>query len=77
MKRSFNSVVSEPNDELLWKSVLPENICSLNQYWLDDFVINIWEEIDFKDVTENTYFLHLRNFEMLNSLIEKKYEFTR
>lgn len=77
MERSFNSVVSEPNDELLWKSVLPENICSLNQYWLDDFVINIWEEIDFKDVTENTYFLHLRNFEMLNSLNENKYEFTR
>ena len=71
MEQSFNSVISEPNDELLWKSVLPDNICLLNQFWLDDFVINIWDEIDFKDVTDNTYFLHLKNFEMLNSLDKK------
>jgi hypothetical protein len=32
MEKSFKSVVSEPNDELLWKSVLPENICSLSEY---------------------------------------------
>ncbi|ATA68146.1 hypothetical protein CGC48_05575 [Capnocytophaga cynodegmi] len=65
MERSFQSVVSEPNDELLWKSVLPENICSLPHFWLNDLVINIWDESDFNQVTDNTYFLHLKNFEML------------
>jgi hypothetical protein len=77
MEQSFNSVVSEPNDELLWKSVLPENITSLSQFWLDDFVINIWDESDFKEVTKNTYFLHLKNFEMLSSLNKNQNEFTR
>ncbi|MEO0075663.1 MAG: hypothetical protein ABIK31_06110 [candidate division WOR-3 bacterium] len=68
MEKSFHSILSEPNDELLWKSVLPENIRSLKQYWLDDYVINVWEEEDFKKITKNTYFLHLRNFELLKSL---------
>lgn len=72
MEQSFNSVVSEPNDELLWKSVLPTNISSLNQFWLDDFVINIWDENDFSKITENTYFLHLKNFEMLSCLNKSK-----
>ncbi len=70
MEKSFKSVVSEPNDELLWKSVLPENICSLSEYWLDDFVINICDDADFQNITSNTYFLHLKNFNML-SLINK------
>ena len=77
MEQSFNSVVDEPNDELLWKSVLPKNINSLKQFWLDDFVINIWDEVDFNNVTENTYFLHLKNFEMLTKLKTDKYEFNK
>jgi len=72
MEQSFNSIVSEPNDELLWKSVLPQNILSIKKYWLNDYVINIWSETDFKNITDNTYFLHLKNFELLNLYIEKQ-----
>jgi len=68
MEKSFKSVVTEPNDELLWKSVLPDNICSLRDYWLDDFVINIWDDKDFENIMENTYFLHLKDFSMLSRL---------
>lgn len=68
MERSFYSKVSEPNDELLWKSVLPENIISLKEFWLEDMVINIWDNQDFQLITDKTYFLHLKNFEMLKIL---------
>lgn len=64
--QSFSSIVSEPNDELMWKSVLPNDIRENPAYWMKDLVVNIWDNIDFKDVSDNTYFLHLKNFEMIN-----------
>lgn len=66
MEKSFSAKVSEPNDELLWADVLPQNVKELKDYWLNDLVVNIWDESDFKDVTENTYFLHMKDFSMLN-----------
>lgn len=65
MQRSFGAQVEMPNDELLWKSVLPTDVRSRKEYWLNDFVVNIWTKDDFKDVTANTYFLHLKVFSML------------
>ena len=67
MKQSFSAKVSEPNDELLWTSVLPSDVRKRQEYWLNDFVVNIWDEIDFQDVTSETYFLHLKNFSMLKN----------
>ena len=64
MEKSFSAKVSEPNDELLWAHVLPNNVRELKDYWLNDFVVNIWAEADFADVTSNTYFLHLKDFSM-------------
>jgi len=69
MEKSFYSDVPVPNDELLWKSVLPKNITNLKEYWLEDLVINIWQKSDFQYITNNTYFLHLKDFELLNYLI--------
>lgn len=71
MQKSFQIPVPEPNDELLWRNVLPNDILELPDFWLDDFVINIWLDQDFDDITENTYFLHLKNFEMLNNRFSK------
>jgi hypothetical protein len=68
MEASFSVKVSEPNDELLWASVLPSDIRERECFWLKDFVINIWDESDFADVTSNTYFLHLKDFSMLNGM---------
>lgn len=65
MQRSFGAQVEMPNDELLWKSVLPTDVRSRKEYWLNNFVVNIWTKDDFKDVTANTYFLHLKVFSML------------
>ena len=67
MEKSFLAKVSEPNDELLWAAVLPPDVRERKEYWLDDFVINIWEENDFQYVKPETYFLHLKDFSMLNN----------
>ena len=64
-EKSFSSKVSEPNDELMWASVLPKDIVGRKEYWFGDMVVNIWDRIDFKDVTDNTYFLHLKDFGLL------------
>ncbi|WP_298393691.1 hypothetical protein [Flavobacterium sp.] len=77
MEQSFDAIVAEPNDELLWKSVLPKNIVALEHFWLNDFVINIWDEEDFKNITNNTYFLHLKNFDMLSKLKTIRYEINK
>lgn len=66
MKESFSAKVPEPNDELLWASVLPPNVRNQKEYWLNDLVINIWLESEFSEITPNTYFLHLKDFSMLN-----------
>lgn len=64
-EKSFTSKVSEPNDELMWASVLPKDVVNKKEYWLGDRVVNIWDRVDFGDVTDNTYFLHLKDFSML------------
>lgn len=67
MEQSFNTKVEVPNDELLWKEVLPCDVRDRKDFWLNDYVVNIWTEDDFNDVTANTYFLHLKDFSMLNN----------
>lgn len=66
MQKSFSAKVEESNDELLWKSVLPDDVINQKDYWLNDFVVNIWAKEDFKDVTFNTYFMHLKDYGMLD-----------
>lgn len=56
MTSSFNAVVSEPNDELLWASVLPKDVSEKPEFWWDERVVNIWTREDFAAVSSNTYF---------------------
>lgn len=74
MQKSFSAQVEEPNDELLWKSVLPDDVRNQKDYWLNDFVVNIWVAEDFKDVTCNTYFMHLKEYSMLDIYFKMQQE---
>jgi len=65
MEKSFYAHVPIPNDELLWRSVLGDEILSIREYWLWDMVINVWEPSDLGRITNNTYFLHLKDFDMI------------
>ncbi len=63
MVKSFDALVSEPNDELLWISILPHDVRSRPEYWWGERVVQIWNDADFNAITNNTYFAHVKHLE--------------
>lgn len=61
MERSFEAPVSEPNDELLWRSVLPEQVVERPEYWWGERAINVWTEAALERISERTVFAHVRD----------------
>jgi hypothetical protein len=68
MDRSFAAAVSEPNDELLWASVLPDDVVFRPEYWWGNRVAQIWTRDDFAQVGPNTYFAHVKRLEWAGEL---------
>lgn len=68
MERSFDAKVDNPNDELLWASVLPTDVRERKEFWWNDHVVNIWNEHDFGSITDKTYFAHVKHLEWANIL---------
>ena len=68
MTRSLDAVVSEPNDELLWASVLPQDVRDRPEYWWGGRASNIWTRDDFATVGTGTYFAHVRHFDWADDL---------
>ena len=68
MDRSFSASVSEPNDELLWASVLPEDVLDRTEFWWGWRVAQIWSEEDFRLVGPDTYFAHVKHLEWARAL---------
>jgi hypothetical protein len=63
MDQSLHNSVSEPNDELLWKTILPKDVLNKGEYWWGDRAQNIWTKAEFSRITTNTYFAHVRNLQ--------------
>ena len=61
MERSLSAPVDLPNDELLWRSVLPERVTEHPGFWWGDRVVNGWTEADFGRVSPRTVFAHVRD----------------
>lgn len=68
MEKSFNNPTSEPNDELMWLSVLPKQIRKKKEFWWGDYVVNVWLEDECSWVTPNTYFAHVKTFDYYKHL---------
>jgi hypothetical protein len=68
MDRSFSAVVSEPNDELLWASVLPDDVLERQEYWWGERAVNVWTKDDFAEVTAGTFFAHVKDLEWAHEL---------
>ena len=68
MERSFTASASEPNDELLWVSVLPEDVLDRTEFWWGRRVVQIWSEEDFRLVGPDTYFAHVKHLEWARAL---------
>ncbi len=63
MKRILRVWNGEPNDELLWAAILPEDIKDRNEYWFGDMAINIWDKEDIFQINKSIYFAHVRTFD--------------
>ena len=63
MERSFAAEVSEPNDELLWTSVLPADVRERPEFWWDERVVHVWTRGDFASVTTESYFAHVKRLD--------------
>lgn len=68
LERSFDADVSEPNDELLWASVLPEDVVERGEFWWQDRVVQIWGEEDLPAVTDRAYFAHVKQLDWADRL---------
>jgi len=58
MNRSFKAVVSQPNDELLWRSVLPAGVLEREEFWWNGRVVLVERDQDVTLVGQETYFVH-------------------
>jgi hypothetical protein len=72
MERSFAAEVTEPNDELLWASVLPPDVRDRPEFWWGERVVNVWDEADVSDITQGTYFAHVKHLEWAGALREPR-----
>lgn len=70
MERSLSAPVELPNDELLWRAVLPERVAERPEFWWGDRVVNVWSEADFGLVSPRTVFAHVRDLSWAAALRE-------
>lgn len=68
MDRSFDAVVSEPNDELLWASVLPDDVANRPEFWWGKRVAQVWTRDDLTRVGAGTYFAHVKHLEWADEM---------
>jgi hypothetical protein len=68
MERSFEAQVTEPNDELLWASVLPADVRAQEMFWWGDRVVQISDESDFAKITTSTYLAHVKHLEWADAI---------
>lgn len=68
MEGSFDAPVSEPNDELLWATVLPTDIHERQEFWWGERVAQIWTPADFKNIGSKTYFAHVKHLGWANAI---------
>lgn len=68
MDRSFEAEVTEPNDELLWASVLPDDLHARPEFWWGPRVVNVWTREEFARVSDDTYFVHTKTLDWTTDL---------
>lgn len=71
MDDSFRAAVAEPNDELLWASVLPPTVRDQPEFWWGERVVHVEREQDIQLATANTVFAHVKHLEWAPLLRQK------
>lgn len=70
MERSLSLPVGSPNDELLWRAVLPDGVADAPEYWWGERAVNVWTEAEFDNVSTATVFAHVRDLSWAEPLRE-------
>lgn len=73
MRQSFEMTAAPPNDELLWAAILPSAILPSDvrerpEFWWHDRVYNVWFPEELEQITNNTYFIHVRELDYADLL---------
>ena len=63
MEKSLYFDTDDPNDELLWASVLPCDVRQRREFWWGQHALHIETLQDMESVTQKTYFAHVKNFD--------------
>lgn len=68
MDKSFETEVSEPNDELLWRSVLPTDVLDEEAFWWGPRVVHVEREEDIDLAGPDTVFAHVKRLDWAERL---------
>lgn len=68
MERSFDAEVEQPNDELLWRSVLPGDVLERPEFWWGSEVVHVETRDDFARLGSETRFVHVKDLDWAQAL---------
>ncbi len=68
MDRSFDAVVSEPNDELLWREVLPSDVAKRPEFWWSTEAVHVETFDQIALVKADTYFAHVKRLDWAEAI---------
>ncbi len=76
MEKSFETNVNSSNDEMLWRSVLPEDVVNKPEFWWGDRVVNVWLKNECSWAKPETYFAHVKTFAYWKRIREQMKSFS-
>jgi len=68
MDASFGAAVEEPNDELLWRAVLPRDVIDRAEFWWAGEAAHVEKMADFEQVGPTAYFAHIKKLGWADAL---------
>ena len=71
MAASFGAVVEEPNDELLWRSVLPADVVHRSEFWWGPKVVHVQTEAEISLVTAEALFVHTKDLSWASAIRDR------
>ena len=68
MERSFEATVSEPNDELLWREVLPADVTERPEFWWSTEAVHVETFDQVALVQPDSYFAHVKRLDWAGAI---------
>ncbi len=72
MERALSLEISQPNDELLWRGILPPDVIARPEFWWGSLVVNLWNRDKISQLKDTPYFTHVRDLNYYTDLEKYK-----